>query len=302
MASPPLAVGRTSPAVFHHDERTARFDRCDSAGHHRPVAPALSRGMVSAMATEKEILTHQRSRGDGLEPAEGLLPGDGPHQARPRQVLPWRSPTGRCAAPAAGRWRSSGSSMARPASRSSRSGRPENVPEFIRTATLTFPSGRTADEIVIDDAAGLAWVVNLGCIDLNPHPVRAEDLDHPDELRVDLDPVPGVRVAADPRGGARRARVARGGRAGRLAQDVGLARDPHQRPDRAALDVPGGPPGGARAGPRRRAPRARPRHLEVVEGGAPRRLPRLQPERQGPDGRLAPTPSGRCPTRASRRR
>ena len=69
---------------------------------------------------------------------------------------------------------------------------PENLPEFVRTATLTFPSGRTADEIVIDDAAGLAWVVNLGCIDLNPHPVRAGDLDHPDELRVDLDPVPGV--------------------------------------------------------------------------------------------------------------
>ncbi len=70
---------------------------------------------------------------------------------------------------------------------------PENTPEWIRTATLTFPSGRTAEEIVIDDAAGLAWIVNLGCIDLNPHPVRAEDLDHPDELRVDLDPVPGVR-------------------------------------------------------------------------------------------------------------
>jgi DNA ligase D-like protein (predicted polymerase) len=69
---------------------------------------------------------------------------------------------------------------------------PENLPPFIRTATLTFPSGRTADEIVIDDAAGLAWVANLGCIDLNPHPVRAEDLEHPDELRVDLDPVPGV--------------------------------------------------------------------------------------------------------------
>ncbi len=69
---------------------------------------------------------------------------------------------------------------------------PENVPAFIRTATLTFPSGRTADEVVIDDAAGLAWVANLGCIDLNPHPVRADDLDHPDELRVDLDPVPGV--------------------------------------------------------------------------------------------------------------
>jgi DNA ligase D-like protein (predicted polymerase) len=69
---------------------------------------------------------------------------------------------------------------------------PENTPEWIRTATLTFPSGRTADEIVIDDAAGLAWIVNLGCIDLNPHPVRADDLEHPDELRVDLDPVPGV--------------------------------------------------------------------------------------------------------------
>ena len=69
---------------------------------------------------------------------------------------------------------------------------PDNRPDWIRTATLTFPSGRTADEIVIDDAAGLAWVANLGCLDLNPHPVRAEDVDHPDELRVDLDPVPGV--------------------------------------------------------------------------------------------------------------
>ena len=69
---------------------------------------------------------------------------------------------------------------------------PDNTPDWIRTAELTFPSGRTADEIVLDEASGLAWVVNLGCIDLNPHPVRAEDLDHPDELRVDLDPVPGV--------------------------------------------------------------------------------------------------------------
>jgi bifunctional non-homologous end joining protein LigD len=69
---------------------------------------------------------------------------------------------------------------------------PDNRPDWLRVATLTFPSGRTADEIVIDDAAGLAWVANLGCIDLNPHPVRADDLDHPDELRVDLDPVPGI--------------------------------------------------------------------------------------------------------------
>ena len=69
---------------------------------------------------------------------------------------------------------------------------PENLPDWLRTATLSFPSGRTADEVVVDDAAGLAYVVNLGCIELHPHPVRAGDLDHPDELRVDLDPGPGV--------------------------------------------------------------------------------------------------------------
>jgi DNA ligase D-like protein (predicted polymerase) len=69
---------------------------------------------------------------------------------------------------------------------------PENRPPWVDTVTLSFPSGRTAAEVVIRDAAQLIWVVNLGCIELHPHPVRAEDLDHPDELRVDLDPVPGV--------------------------------------------------------------------------------------------------------------
>lgn len=69
---------------------------------------------------------------------------------------------------------------------------PEQRPPWLRTVTLSFPSGRTAEEIVIDDAPGLAWIVNLGCIELHPHPVRASDLDHPDELRIDLDPVPGV--------------------------------------------------------------------------------------------------------------
>lgn len=69
---------------------------------------------------------------------------------------------------------------------------PENHPEFIDTATLHYASGTSAEEAVIRDPAGLAWVVNLGCLDLNPHPVRAEDLEHPDELRVDLDPMPGV--------------------------------------------------------------------------------------------------------------
>ena len=69
---------------------------------------------------------------------------------------------------------------------------PTSRPEWIETVELAFPSGRTAEEIVVGDAAQLAWIINLGCIDLNPHPVRAADLDHPDELRVDLDPVPGV--------------------------------------------------------------------------------------------------------------
>jgi bifunctional non-homologous end joining protein LigD len=69
---------------------------------------------------------------------------------------------------------------------------PESRPEWLRTVQLSFPSGRTADEVVIDDAAGLAWVANLGCLDLNPHAIRASDLDHPDELRIDLDPMPGV--------------------------------------------------------------------------------------------------------------
>ncbi|HEY6345316.1 MAG TPA: DNA polymerase domain-containing protein [Bryobacteraceae bacterium] len=69
---------------------------------------------------------------------------------------------------------------------------PAARPDWLRTVTLSFPSGRTAEELVIEDAAGLAWVVNLGCIELHPHPVRSRDLDHPDELRVDLDPGPGV--------------------------------------------------------------------------------------------------------------
>jgi bifunctional non-homologous end joining protein LigD len=69
---------------------------------------------------------------------------------------------------------------------------PENHPPYIDTTTLHYASGTSAEEAVIRNAAGLAWVINLGCLDLNPHPVRAEDLEHPDELRVDLDPMPGV--------------------------------------------------------------------------------------------------------------
>src|SRR5499433_2052196 len=83
---------------------------------------------------------------------------------------------------------------------------PEGRPSWLRTVTLSFPSGRTAEEIVVDDTAGLAWIVNLGCIELHPHAVRSADLDRPDELRIDLDPVPGVswadvcRVALEAKG------------------------------------------------------------------------------------------------------
>jgi bifunctional non-homologous end joining protein LigD len=72
---------------------------------------------------------------------------------------------------------------------------PADRPSWMRTVTLSFPSGRTAEEIVVDDAAGLAWITNLGCLELHPHAVRAGNLDHPDELRVDLDPGPGVAWA-----------------------------------------------------------------------------------------------------------
>jgi DNA ligase D-like protein (predicted polymerase) len=75
---------------------------------------------------------------------------------------------------------------------------PAKRPAWLRTVTLSFPSGRSAEEVVVDDAAGLAWVVNLGCIELHPHPVRTATLEHPDELRIDLDPGPGV-VWADVR-------------------------------------------------------------------------------------------------------
>jgi DNA ligase D-like protein (predicted polymerase) len=69
---------------------------------------------------------------------------------------------------------------------------PASRPEWVEVVSLRFPSGRSADEVVLRDTATLAWMANLGCLELHPHPVRAADLDHPDELRVDLDPVPGV--------------------------------------------------------------------------------------------------------------
>ena len=86
---------------------------------------------------------------------------------------------------------------------------PQSRPDWIEVVQLKFPSGRTAEEVVPRDAAALAWMANLACLELHPHPVRADDLDHPDELRVDLDPVPGVewaQVREVARRGARHAR------------------------------------------------------------------------------------------------
>ena len=195
------------------------------------------------------------------------------------------SPTARCAAPAAGRTCWCAIRTASTASSSTRSARRASRPPWIEVVTLRFPSGRTAEEVVPRDAAALAWMANLACLELHPHPVRADDLDHPDELRVDLDPVPGVEwpqireVAGVVRAALRRLRPRR------LAEDVGLARHARLRAHRAALDVRRGAPRRARARARGRAARARARDQQVVEGRAPRRLPRLQPEREGSHGR-----------------
>src|SRR5690606_17880653 len=69
---------------------------------------------------------------------------------------------------------------------------PRSRPDWIEVVSLKFPSGRTAEELVPRDAASLVWMASLACLELHPHPVRADAVDHPDELRVDLDPVPGV--------------------------------------------------------------------------------------------------------------
>ena len=132
---------------------------------------------------------------------------------------------------------------------------PEKRPDYIDVAELKYASGTSAKEAVIHDAAGLAWAVNLGCVDLNPHPVRADDLAHPDELRVDLDPMPGVRVATDRRRGAGGPRGARGLRPDGMAEDVRVAGLPYLCAHRAAVAVQAGAAGGPDGGPRSGAPR-----------------------------------------------
>ncbi len=177
---------------------------------------------------------------------------------------------------------------------------PSERPSWLRTVTLSFPSGRTAEEIVVDDAAGLAWIVNLGCIELHPHPVRSGDLDHPDELRIDLDPGPGVewtdvrRVALEVKSlleemGLRGWPKTSGSR----GMHVNVRIEPRwtfTEVRRAALAL-------SRAVERRDA---RAGELEVVEGGASRRVSRLQPEREGSHDVLGVFCATACPTHACR--
>ena len=141
---------------------------------------------------DREILTVAGREVAISNPHKVLFPAGRLHEARPRRATTSPSPTARCAAPAAGRTCSCAIRTASAASSSSRSARPTSRPPWIEVVALTFPSGRTAEEVVPRDAAALAWMANLACLELHPHPVRADDLDHPDELRVDLDPVPGV--------------------------------------------------------------------------------------------------------------
>jgi len=112
---------------------------------------------------------------------------------------------------------------------------PEKRPDWIETATLHYASGNSAEEVVVNDAAALAWVVNLGCLDLNPHPVRAEDLEHPDELRIDLDPTDGVPWPQVRRGGRRSRRARRPSPVG-LAEDLWQARAARAGANRASVD------------------------------------------------------------------
>ena len=114
---------------------------------------------------------------------------------------------------------------------------PANRPDWLETVVLSFPSGRTAEEIVVSDAAGLAWVANLGCIDLNPHPIRARRPRPSRRTAGGPRPRSRSRVVADRRRRARRAGGAQRRRADWLAEDLRVPRHAHLRPDRAALDV-----------------------------------------------------------------
>ena len=177
---------------------------------------------------------------------------------------------------------------------------PEKHPDWIETVELRFPSGRTAREIVVRDAAQLLWIVNLGLHRPQPAPGARRRPRASRRAARRSRSRPGRRLGRRAARGAGRARRARRARPARLAQDVGLARHARQRAHRAALELRPGAARGAGARARGGAARARAGDQQVVEGGAPRRLPRLQPEREGPHRGLGVVGAARRPTRASR--
>ena len=206
-----------------------------------------------------------------------LFSGGRLHQARPRTLLR-RGRRGRSAASAPARSSSSVTSTAPTSRRSTRSARRRAARRGSRRRRCAFlrPHGR---RVVVRDLAALVWIVNLGCIDLHPHPVRVDDLDHPDELRVDLDPYP---ASAGTTCGGRPSLPRRPGEHGLTAwPKTSVARHAPLRPHRAAADstTSGVPRWRSRA---RSSAAPRPRDQRLVEGGARGRLHRLQPERQGP--------------------
>ena len=158
---------------------------------------------------------------------------------------------------------------------------PQNVPEWLQTATVAFPSGRTAEELVANDAAHLVWAVNLGVIDFNPWPARRARPRPSRRAARRPRPHAGHRVGRRAPDGDGRQRRPRRARPARLPEDLRLQGHPRQRADRAALGLPRRPPRRAGARARGRAAHAA-GHEQVVEGGAPRRLRRLQPERARP--------------------
>ena len=201
------------------------------AGHHRPGRRPLSSGIVSPMAYAEGDHPDRRPRGHGLEPGQGLLPGGRPHQARSRPLLPGRRRGRAARRPAAGRWRSSASSTAPQASRSSRSGRRTTRPTGSGPPTLTFPSGRTADEIVVDDAGG----TRLG---RQPRLHRPQPAPGPGRR-----PRPPRRAAGRPRPGARRRRGRRSARSrssrARRSRRSGWSAGPRPRARAASTSTSG---------------------------------------------------------------
>ena len=237
----------------------------------------------------------RRSRGADLEPGEGPVPAGRLHQAGPRATTS-RWLTARCAA--GGRPNvlvRYPNGIAGEFFYQKRA--PESRLPWIEVVSLRFPSGRSADEVVPRDTAALLWMANLACLELHPHRSALTTSITPMNCGSISIPCPGVEWSQiRDVAGVVHDHAARPG-SGRLAEDVGLSRHAHLRADPPRMDVHRGPPRRAGLRPRGRAARPRDRDEQVVEGRAPRRLPRLQPEREGSHDRrgvLGATDPG-CP-------